>query len=64
MAKPKGPEKHLIALRVTLPTLEWLKRKAQGRPVPTYLAESIERQAEASIKNERNVNPRFKKGGK
>jgi hypothetical protein len=61
MAKPKGPEKILIAFRVTLSTHEWLKCRADGRPVPTYLAERIEREAAVATKN---VDPRFKKGRK
>jgi hypothetical protein len=61
MPKPKGPEKVFVGFRVTRAALEWLERKANGRPVPTYLAERIEREAAVATKN---VQPRFKKGGK
>jgi hypothetical protein len=65
MAKPKGPEKKLIALRVTLPTFEWLQRKAGNKKVPTYLAETVEQQAANALKTRtREVSPNFKKGGK
>ena len=67
MAKPKGPEKKLIALRVKLPTFEWLRRKANGSPVPTYLAERLEQEAANKAKTavsgslQRDaVEPRFK----
>jgi hypothetical protein len=58
MPKPKGPEKKYIGFRVTVPTFEWLQRKAGGKPVPTYLAETVERQADVAAKNE--VTSRFK----
>jgi hypothetical protein len=62
MAKPRGPEKKLIALRVALPTHEWLTNKAGDRPVPTYLAEQLEQQAGNSAKSKkaREVATRFK----
>lgn len=45
-------------------TIEWLGRKANGRPIPTYLAEQLERQAETGLKNDRMVTARFKKDTK
>jgi hypothetical protein len=62
MPKPKGLPKVPILIRVTESTYEWLQRKAGERKVPTYLAQSIERQAAVAAKNE--VSPHFKKGGK
>jgi hypothetical protein len=62
MPKPKGPTKVPILIRVTESTYEWLQRKAGDRKVPTYLAESIERQADVAAKNE--VTPRFEGGKK
>ena len=61
MPRPKGPEKVAFKLMVTTTTFAWLTRKANGKPVPTYLAERIEREAAVATKN---VEPRFKKGGK
>jgi hypothetical protein len=64
MPKPKGPTKVPVLIRVTEATYEWLQRKAGERKVPTYLAEQVERSAENGMKNERQVSPNFKKGGK
>ena len=63
MPRPKGPEKRKVGLLLQTTTIDWLERKANGKPVPTYLAEQIERQAESGIKNERQVQP-IPKGGK
>jgi hypothetical protein len=50
MARPRGPEKKLIALRVTLPTYERLQRKTGGKKGQTYLAGTVEQQAPNSLK--------------
>jgi hypothetical protein len=52
-----------VKLSLLTTTTEWLERKANGKPVPTYLAEQSERQAESGIKTERQVQP-IPKGGK
>jgi hypothetical protein len=59
MPRPKGPEKIAFKVMVTVPTFAWLTAKAKGRPVPTYLAETIEQQA-ANAAKARAVQPRFK----
>jgi hypothetical protein len=51
MPRSKGPEKRGVKLWLTLRTIAWLERKAGNRPVPTYLAERIERQAANGMKN-------------
>jgi hypothetical protein len=57
MPRAKGPEKVAFKVTVTTAAFDWLTRKASGRPVPTYLAEYIERQAAVATKN---VTPNFK----
>jgi hypothetical protein len=63
MPRAKGPEKDQVKLWLRKSTIEWLGRKANGRPVPTYLAETIEQQAANAAKS-RPVEPRFKNDGK
>jgi hypothetical protein len=59
MGRPKGPEKVAVKVMFTTATFAWLTAKAKGRPVPTYLAETIEQQA-ANAAKARPAQPRFK----
>jgi hypothetical protein len=61
MPRAKGPEKVAFKVMVTIPTFQWLTHKANGKAVPTYVAEDLERRADVATKN---VSPNFKKGGK
>jgi hypothetical protein len=67
MPRSKGPEKRGVKLWLTLPTIAWLERKAGDKPVPTYLAERLEQEADNMAKTavsgsrQRDaVEPRFK----
>jgi hypothetical protein len=54
MPRAKGPEKDQVKLWLRKSTIEWLDRKANDKPVPTYLAEQIERQADVAAKNDQS----------
>lgn len=54
MPRAKGPEKDQVKLWLRKSTIEWLTGKANGRPVPTYLGEQIERQADVAAKNDQS----------
>ena len=64
MARPKGPAKRKVMLSILESAYLVVEEKAKrrGMKVPTYLADSIERQAALAEKNE--VIPRVKGGGK
>jgi hypothetical protein len=71
MPRAKGPEKDQVKLWLRKSTIEWLGRKANGKPVPTYLAERLEQEAANKAKTavsgsfQRDaVSPNFKKRGK
>jgi hypothetical protein len=68
MARPKGPEKERITVTILKSTSEILKERAGSKPLPTYLAECLEKAAlpshvpaKANLAPPMEVEPRFKK---